>query len=222
MKIEIDRIIRSRRKTLALIVKGDGSLIVRAPMRTPKYRIEEFVTEHYPWIEKKRMEMQSLDLPTSKQYITGEQFMFLGQSFPLEIVQNQKEALILNGNFKLAAAVSKHAKEIFERWYREQARTIISERVNLFANGYGFQHKAIKITAATTRWGSCSVNGSLNFSWRLILAPLTQVDYVIVHELVHTIHHNHSERFWAKVKDIMPDFKERQKWLRKHGPQLMR
>lgn len=222
MKIEIDQIIRSRRKTLALIVKGDGSLIVRAPMRTPKYRIEEFVTEHYPWIEKKRMEMQSLGLPTSKQYSTGEQFMFLGQSFPLEIVQNQKEALILNGNFKLAQSVSKHAEEIFARWYREQARTIISERVNLFANGYGFQYKGIKITSATTRWGSCSVNSSLNFSWRLILAPLEQVDYVIVHELVHTIHHNHSERFWAKVKDIMPDFKERQKWLRKHGPQLMR
>src|SRR5690349_24524935 len=109
MKIEIDQIIRSRRKTLVLIVKGDGSLIVRARMRTPKYRIEEFVTEHYPWIEKKRMEMQSLGLPPSRQYISGEQFMFLGQSFPLEIVQNQKEALVLNGSFKLAESVSKHA-----------------------------------------------------------------------------------------------------------------
>lgn len=222
MRIEIDQIIRSRRKTLALVVKGDGSLIVRAPLRTPKYRIEEFVTEHSPWIEKKRMEMQSLGLPKSRQYISGEQIVFLGQSFPLEIVQNQKEALILNGNFKLAASVSTRAKDIFERWYREQARTIISERVSLYANGYGFQYQGIKITSATTRWGSCNVNGALNFSWRLILAPLAQVDYVVVHELVHTIHHNHSERFWAMVKDIMPDFKERQKWLRKHGPQLMR
>jgi predicted metal-dependent hydrolase len=221
MKIEIDQIIRSRRKTLALIVKGDGTLIVRAPMRTPKYRIEEFVTEHYPWIEKKRMEMQSLDLPASRQYIPGEQFMFLGESFPLEIVQNQKQALILNGNFKLAESASKQAKDIFERWYREQAKKIISERVQIFADGYGFQYRGIKITSAMTRWGSCSVSGSLNFSWRLILAPLEQIDYVIVHELVHTIHHNHSERFWSKVKDIMPDFKERQKWLKKHGPQLM-
>jgi predicted metal-dependent hydrolase len=222
MKIEIDQIIRSRRKTLALIVKGDGSLIVRAPLRTPKYRIEEFVTEHSPWIEKKRIEMQSLGLPTSRQYIAGERMMFLGRSFPLEIVEDQKVALILNGNFKLAASVSRHAKDIFERWYREQARTIIGERVSLYANGYGFQYQGIKVTSATTRWGSCSVNGSLNFSWRLILAPLAQVDYVVVHELVHTIHHNHSERFWAKVKDIIPDFKERQKWLRKHAPQLMR
>ncbi len=221
MKIEINQIIRTRRKTLALIVKGDGSLIVRAPMRIPKYRIEEFVTEHYPWIEKKRIEMQSLGVPAAKQYVPGEHFMFLGQSFPLEMVKNQKEPLILNGSFKLSESASKHAKTIFESWYRQQARKIITERANTYANGYGLQYQGIKITSATTRWGSCSVKGSLNFSWRLILAPLEQVDYVIVHELVHTIHHNHSERFWKRVEDIMPDFKERQKWLRKHGPQLM-
>ena len=221
MKIEINQIIRSRRKTLALIVRGDGSLIVRAPMRTPKYRIEEFVTEHYPWIEKKRAELQSLGVASSKQYIPGETFMFLGQSFPLEIAKNQAESLVLNGSFRLSESVSRQAKSVFEHWYRQQARKIISERVNIYANGYGFQYQGIKITSAQTRWGSCSINGSLNFSWRLILAPLKQVDYVIVHELVHTIHHNHSERFWKKVEDLMPDYRERQKWLRKHGPHLM-
>lgn len=221
MKIEIHQIIRSRRKTLALIVKGDGSLIVRAPMRTPQYRIEEFVTEHHSWIEKKRAEMQSLGTLPAKQYLPGEQFMFLGRAFPLELVKNQQQPLILNGSFRLSESVWKHANRIFEHWYREQARKIILERVNAYANGYGFHYHAIKITSAQTRWGSCSVNGSLNFSWRLILAPLEQVDYVIVHELVHTVHHNHSKQFWMRVEAIMPDFKERQKWLRKHGPQLM-
>jgi predicted metal-dependent hydrolase len=221
MKIEINRIIRSRRKTLSLIVKGDGSLVVRAPMRIPKYRIDEFVAEHVTWIEKKQAEMKSLGVVSAKQYTPGEQFLFLGESFPLEIVKNQKEPLRLNGSFKLTESASKNAKSVFEHWYRQQARKIIKERVTTYANGYGFEYQGLKITSAKTRWGSCSVKGSLNFSWRLILAPLEQVDYVIVHELVHTIHHNHSEQFWSKVEDIMPDFRERQKWLRKHGPQLM-
>jgi predicted metal-dependent hydrolase len=93
--------------------------------------------------------------------------------------------------------------------------------VDHYASQYGFQYKKIGITSAQTRWGSCSANGSLNFSWRLILAPMEAVDYVVVHELVHTVHHNHSRRFWQKVGKIMPDYKERRKWLRKNGQRLI-
>jgi predicted metal-dependent hydrolase len=221
MKIEIGEIIRSKRKTLSLIVKGDGSLIVRAPIRTPKQKIEEFVTQHHGWIIRKQAELQSLEIPIPRQYVAGESFVFLGNSFPLQLVRDQKEPLILNGSFQLAESASKDAKSIFERWYRRQARKILAERVSMYASGYGFQYRGIRITSAKTRWGSCSTTGSLNFSWRLIMAPLDQVDYVIVHELIHTIIRNHSKQFWKKLEEIMPDFKERQKWLRKHGPQLM-
>jgi predicted metal-dependent hydrolase len=221
MPIEIDQIIRSKRKTLAVIIKNDGSLIVRAPMRTSDQRIKEFVEEHHLWIEKKQAEIKSIVLLVPKQYVPGEMFMFLGESYLLEIVKDQEKSLVLNGSFKMTEKAANRAETVFERWYRQQAKKILKERVDLYASQYGFQYQGIKITSAKTRWGSCSSKGSLNFSWRLIMAPLEQVDYVVIHELVHTIHHNHSKRFWKRVEKVMPDFKERKKWLRKNGPQLM-
>ncbi len=221
MQIEINQIIRSKRKTLAIIIKNDGALIVRAPMRTLDQTIKEFAEQHRPWIEKKQAELKSIVILPPKQYISGEIFMFLGKLYPLEIVQGQKKSLILDESFKLAESAASNAETVFERWYRHRAREFLNERVDYYASQYGFQYKGIKITSAKTRWGSCSSTGVLNFSWRLIMAPLEQVDYVVVHELVHTIHHNHSKRFWKRVEQVMPDFKERKKWLRKNGPQLM-
>jgi predicted metal-dependent hydrolase len=221
MPIEVNQIIRSKRKTLALIVKPDGSLIVRAPLRTAEKSIREFIENHAAWIEKKKAEAFAALPPLPRQYVAGESFMYLGNAYRLEIVKGQKTPLILEERFKLADASQSSAGLAFERWYRAQAKSILKERVNLYAEKHGFQYKKLGITSARTRWGSCSANGSLSFSWRLILAPLETVDYVVVHELVHTVFHNHSKRFWKKVETIMPDYKEHRKWLRKNGPGLM-
>lgn len=219
--IQVDQIVRSKRKTLALIVKPDGSVIIRAPMRTSEKAIREFVEQHVEWIRKKQAEALASQPPAPKQYIPGETFLYLGNVYPLEIVKGQKKPLVLEGTFKLAESAQSKAELVFERWYRAQAKKILTERVNAYAGQYGFQYKKIGITSARTRWGSCSVDGSLNFSWRLILTPLEAVDYVVVHELVHTVCHNHSRRFWNKVEAIMPDYKERRKWLRTNGQPLM-
>ncbi len=221
MPIEINQIVRSKRKTLALIVKPDGSLIVRAPLRASEKSIREFVESNVRWIEKKQAEALAFLPPAPKQYIPGELFMYLGNAYSLEIIKNQKKPLLFDGKFKLAESARGKGGLAFEHWYRAQAKQILAERVDFYANQYGLQYKKIGITSARTRWGSCGVNGSLNFSWRLILAPLEVVDYVVVHELVHTVFHNHSQRFWKRVEKIMPDYKERRKWLRKDGQQLM-
>ncbi len=220
MPIEVNQIIRSKRKTLALIVKPDGSLVVRAPLRSSDKAIREFVGSNAKWIEKKQAEVLAFPRPIPKHYIPGERFMYLGNAYPLEIVRGQKKPLLLVESFKLAESAQSKAKSTFEGWYRMQAKRILTERVNLYASQYGLQYKKVGITSARTRWGSCGVNGSLNFSWHLILAPMEVVDYVVVHELVHTVFHNHSKRFWNKVEAIMPDYKERRKWLRENG-QLM-
>jgi predicted metal-dependent hydrolase len=221
MPIEVNQIVRTKRKTLALIIKPDGSLVVRAPLRTPEKSIWEFIENHAAWIERKKAEALAA-LPTApRRYVPGELFMYLGNAYSLEMVRGQKTPLVLEETFKLAEASQSNAKVAFERWYRAQARQILNDRVNSYANQYSFQFKKIGITSARTRWGSCSPNGSLNFSWRLIMAPIEAIDYVVVHELVHTIFHNHSKRFWKKVEKVMPDYKERRKWLRKNGPGLM-
>jgi predicted metal-dependent hydrolase len=220
MPIEVKQIIRSKRKTLALIVKPDGSLIVRAPLRASEKSIREFVEKNAGWVAKKQAEALAALPAAPKQYLAGETFTLLGVAYPLEIVKGQKKPLILENGFKLAESAQSNAKLIFERWYRAQAKVILSERVDLYARRHGFEYKKIGITSARTRWGSCSASGSLNFSWRLIMAPLEAVDYVIVHELVHTVYHNHSKQFWGKVRELMPDYTERRKWLRRNATHL--
>lgn len=214
-------LIRSKRKTLALVIKPDGSLLVRAPMRASKTAIEDFIEKNRAWIEKHRAKALATLPPAPKQYIRGERFPYLGTTYPLEVVEGQREPLRLDGTFKLAIAHQNDAARVFESWYRQHARQIISARVEFFARQYDFQYKGIRITSARTRWGSCSATGSLSFSWRLVLAPLVAVDYVVVHELVHTVFHNHSKQFWRRVGTIMPEYPEHRKWLQEHGRQIL-
>jgi predicted metal-dependent hydrolase len=218
---EINQILRSKRKTIALIIKPDGSLLVRAPLWTADKEIVKFIRNNTSWIEKKQAEARATLPMEPKQYCAGELFLYLGNTYPLEIVKGQKKPLLLEASFQLAETAHPEAGLAFERWYRNQARHILTERVNVFASQYDLHFQGIKITSARTRWGSCSSNGSLNFSWRLILAPMEAVDYVVVHELVHTIYHNHAKRFWKKVEEILPDYRERRKWLRNNGQRLI-
>jgi predicted metal-dependent hydrolase len=222
MSVEIDQIIRTKRKTMALIVRPNGSLLVRAPLRASNRSILEFVANNTQWIEKTRARMKAVTPPPPKQYVPGEEFEYLGQAYPLELVADQRKSLLLeDGKFKLVASAMDSATLVFERWYREQARQILNERVEFFAHQNGFQYSKIGITSARTRWGSCSATGALNFSWRLIQAPIEAVDYVVVHELVHTLIHNHSKKFWKRLEQSMPDYRERRKWLRSNGHRLL-
>lgn len=108
-----------------------------------------------------------------------------------------------------------------EAWYRAQARWHLTGRIDHFARQHGFVYNSLRINGARTRWGSCNAQrGSLNFTWRLVMAPPEIVDYVVVHELCHLKHPNHSPDFWAEVEGILPDYKQRRKWLKENGLKL--
>lgn len=221
MPVMIDRIIRSKRRTLALIMEDDGSVTVRAPMRASDRLILQFVEKHASWVEKKKAEMRAMVPFSPKQYLPGESFLYLGQAYPLEIVKDQKSKLVLDDGFRLADSMQANAEMVFQDWYCQQARQVIEARVAFFAERHQFQYKKIRISSARTRWGSCSSKGTLSFSWRLILTPLDVIDYVVVHELAHTVHHNHSKHFWKLVEKLMPDYKERRKRFKHYGQQVL-
>jgi hypothetical protein len=109
-----------------------------------------------------------------------------------------------------------------ETWYREQARVLIGQRVAAIARDAGFSYTRVRISSARGRWGSCGYRNSLNFTWRLVMAPDTVIDYVVVHELCHTVEKNHSVRFWARVRALAPDYKQSKAWLRKHQHLIIR
>jgi len=221
MSVTVDQIIRSKRRTIALIIEDNGALTVRAPMRMSAALIQEFVEKHANWVEKKQAEIRAMTPVQPKQYQPGETFLYLGREYALEVVQDQKKKLVLDDRFLLAESVLKNAEQVFQDWYRQQARLIISERIKFFAEKYEFHYDRIRITSARTRWGSCSSKGTLNFSWRLIMTPLDIVDYVVIHELAHTVHHNHSKRFWGLVEKILPDYKDQRKRLKQYGQQVL-
>lgn len=216
--MKIDQIIRTRRKSIALIIRRDGSLIIRAPLRTSDEEIRVFVQKKAGWIQKKQALMQSItNQAAEKEFVNGEGFWFLGKSYRLDISKDAKQPLELRGRFYIAQKALPEAQFYFVNWYKQQARTVISARVSGYASKYGFHYQQVKITSAQTRWGSCSSSGTLCFTWRLVLAPVPVIDYVVVHELVHILEKNHGKAFWAKVMAIMPDYKQKIEWLKLNG-----
>jgi predicted metal-dependent hydrolase len=210
------KLIRSKRRTIALAITADASLIVRAPMNTPLSYIERLVNTKVDWIRKAVARVSSRPRPVVHEYIDGESFLYLGKSYKLSIVKNADEKLIFRSAFILSAKEKKHARALFISWYKKEAKKKITERVEWCARRAGLSYKSVKITTASRRWGSCSTSNGLNFSWRLIMAPLSVVDYVVVHELAHLEHKNHSKAFWDRVKVMYPNYDKAQKWLKEN------
>lgn len=220
MSIQIDKLIRAKRRSIALIVERDGSLTVRAPKRAAMRDIEGFIREKADWILRSREKMKNAVPVAKKQYTDGEKFLFLGNEYELRIVKPQRPALKFDGAFTLGETAQKRGEAAFIRWYREQALQIMTERVNHYSTLHGFAPRQVKVNSAKTRWGSCTSTGTVNFTWRLVMAPLEVIDYVVLHELAHLKIKNHSPRFWKLVESLCPEFKRHRKWLREHGERL--
>ncbi len=200
-------------------VADDGRLVVRAPLRMPEFFIAQFVGQKMDWIDKTRRLLTSKKR-ISKQYNEGEQFLYLGQEYPLVIDTAARTRLSFENQFIMPALTSTQGRKLFESWYKVQAQKLFLERAHYFADKMNAQFKAVRLTNAKTRWGSCNVHGSLRLNWRLIMAPIEIIDYVVVHELAHTLQLNHSYEFWAIVERQIPDYKIKRKWLREKGHQL--
>ncbi len=215
--LAIDRIIRSRRKTIALIVELDGRLVLRAPLHVADDRLRELVDRKESWIRSRQEAMRLRPAFSPPHYVEGQGFWYLGERYPLHLVDHRSPPLVFDDGFLLSRLVHPRARELFERWYREQARRVILKRVQYFAARHGCFYQSLRITSARTRWGSCSTRGTLSFAWRLVMAPSTVIDYVVLHELVHLKVHNHSRKFWSKLEGLLPDYRDRKAWLDQNG-----
>lgn len=217
------QIIHSKRRTFQVEVKRDGSLVVRVPEGSSVEAIQKAIDSKMRWVLKKRAEIYNLDISAdSKKFVDGEKFLYMGVVYPLSVDGTDGSQLVFDGKrFVLSKEHRSNARDVFVSWYRECAQRHISERVQEYSSQYNIPFSKIRITNAERRWGSCNNKGVLRFSWRLAMAPQDVIDYVIVHELVHIKHLNHSRAYWQEVIAIMPDFKERKRWLFRHGNRLV-
>lgn len=203
MDIEIKKIIRTKRKTISLQITDDATLIVRAPFNANDEVIRKVVSKHRKWIEQKRREIENRDPKfVPKEFVNGEGFLYLGRYYRLKIVDEQDEPLKFENGFYLSRDAILHARELFIEWYKKAAYEKILERVSWFAKKSGFKYNKVNITDAQKRWGSLSHNKNLNFPWRLIMAPLSVIDYVVIHELVHFEERNHMPGTSEKFKSV--------------------
>lgn len=218
---------RKRKKTISLQVLQEGKIVVRAPYRMNEKDIEKFFISKISWAKRKLAEQAERNLKNNGQPAAierGNKFLYLGESYPLEFNNNgnKKTALSLSGGtFILNNDMASEARKAFINWYRDQAKKLIMERVYFYSRKFALFPASIGITSAKFRYGSCSSENRLSFTWRLIMSPPAAIDYVIIHELMHIKEKNHSRKFWAQVEAAMPDYREHRQWFKEHG-HLMR
>lgn len=206
-------IIRSGRKTLALTIKKDGRLIVRAPYRLPESRIEEFIREKSDWIDKHSAAASERTALRSERFSKPPyELPLLGKLSP---VSHQKPYGYIDGCIHLPENMTLEALlPYLRKLYGAIAKETLIPRTYSAAERMGFKITAVRINSAKTRWGSCSAQRTINLSRMLIAADPELIDYVIVHELCHTVHMDHSPEFWQLVGKYIPDFKERREALK--------
>ncbi|MCK5096428.1 MAG: M48 family metallopeptidase [Candidatus Pacebacteria bacterium] len=222
--MKIDKLVRTKRKTVALQISDRAEVVIRAPRWVSVNYILSFVSKHADWIEKRKKEINKKQVRTKK-FVDGEEFLFLGEKYVLfRTLQGpslgRARSVVLEGGVLYLPESIDDPKSAFEKWYKKKAKEYITRRVKEFARENNFEYNNIRITSARTRWGSCSGKKNLSFSWRLILAPQKVVDYVIVHELAHLRHMNHSKLFWHQVEQLCPAYKEYKRWLRDKAENL--
>lgn len=211
------KLIRSKkRKTIALSVTADASLVVRAPASTPVTYIERLLEERIGWIKKAVAKAHARPKPIPYEFVEGESFYYLGRKYKLNFSATAKQKIDFKSKFIVSVSEKDNVRDLFVVWYKKEAKRFITERVEWYAKKTGFKYKSIQVTSAKKRWGSCSSNGNLNFNWKLIMTPLEVIDYVVVHEMAHLQHKNHSIDFWNCVKVIYPNYEKSEEWLKKN------
>lgn len=222
-RIEFNVIYR-RRKTLAIQVKAPSCVTVIAPAGMRKEAILQAVQGKSKWIVKKLLEIAEMQRRKgTREYVNGESFLYLGRNYSLQIEHDElahvPEVKLLRGKLvvRILTRDEESIKKALQRWYQGKAVEKIWERVNYFQDQFDVKPAKVIVKEQQKRWGSCSAKGNLLFNWKTIMAPSSVVDYIVVHEMCHLVHLNHSKQFWQLVKTILPDYEVRRKALRDNG-----
>ncbi|NFO88915.1 M48 family metallopeptidase [Clostridium botulinum] len=228
------QIIRRKRKSICIKIDINGEVQVVAPMRTSKEHILNFFNSKHDWIVEKRRELKSvLNKKVKREFINDGTFMYLGKEYPIRLIFNDKVKKIsidfidesLNSNIdsdfrfiiKTNTYENEKLKKALERWYRGKTLDIVKERVKV--HEWEFKDKIIKITVKEQkrRYASINIKNEVYFNWRISMAPLEVIDYIVVHEMCHMDFRNHSKQFWNRVEEVMSNYKKYHEYLKENG-----
>lgn len=217
----------ARRKTLKITVEPPNTVSVVAPSGLSRRVVVDRVKSKASWIIKKLSYFSDLNLTPRRLFAGGETFMYLGRDYPLLIQLNEqvkKPIVGLKGEqicIETPAVSQDVLRGAMETWYRKQASEKIGERVRYYQQRFLKRPSAVRVKEQKRRWGSCTARDTLLFNWRCITAHPDVVDYIVVHEMCHLDHKNHSQLFWDLLASILPDFQQSKKWLNKNGVRMV-
>lgn len=209
------KLIRSRRKTISIVINKNAQVIVKAPLLVSQKYVDNFVSSKRDWIAKNQKKMETIaEKSQPKKYDGGEVFMIFGKEYHMCISSVDNKIYIQDDRIFFPSKFLDNPKEHMIKFYKSIAKKYLIKRTEQIAQQTGLKPEKIKITRADKRWGSCSSKKNINFSYKLIMANEMAIDYVIIHELCHLIYMNHSKEFWASVGKLMPNYKEYKKYLK--------
>jgi len=209
------RIVRTRRKTAAIMVRSDTLVEIRGPLHLSDEAAESFFSQHRDWVFRQQERLR--ERGEAKQTALAslpQRIIFRGRAWPVEL--SCGKARMADGVFLIPDGSVPDSRKKLESLCRDAARNHLKARALELARQTGLNPKTVTVNSARTHWGACSPKNAITLSWRLAAADDGCIDYVIVHELAHTVEHNHSPRFWALVAQAIPDYKQRRKRLREY------
>jgi len=208
------KLVRSRRKTIAVHIKKDASVEVRAPLALSVTDIEKWIASKEKWIEKHLEQRKRLNAEKSGFTLNyGDTVALAGNMYPIRAKEGDLVGFDRQCFYMPPDLAPNGIKNAVIQIYKALAKSIIKNKAAEYAKHMNVTPASVKITDAKTRWGSCSGTHRVNFSWRLVMTDNDTIDYIVVHELAHILEHNHSTRFWKVVESVFPDYRDRQKKL---------
>ncbi len=211
---------RSRRRTIGLAIDQRG-LSVGAPLQARLGDIESLIREHGQWVLDKLADWRSRPTPERLVVSEGAVIFALGEALTVTITPASRQRwLFSDPKLHLFVPPAVEARVVLEKALRDKARSVFAERLAHYAPQLGIAAPPLRLSAACTRWGSCSHHGGISLNWRLILMPLPVVDYVVAHELAHLKEMNHSDKFWQVVETLCPNWRGLRRNLRVLGRSL--
>jgi predicted metal-dependent hydrolase len=213
---------RSKRKTGSIYIERDGSLSILVPEKTTEQEIKDILKANEYKIHKYQAKRELLnEKATKREPVNGQSFLYLGRNYYLQYSVESKEIEFKGRYFYAPEGATARLSGLFKEFYRKRGYKFISPRVHKYAEMMGLKIDEIAILDLKTRWASCSDKKlKINFHWKVMMAPASVIDYLVVHELCHFKHKRHNAEFWNAVDKYYPDYQKQVSWLKEYGATL--
>lgn len=223
-KIEFERLASKSKNTITIRVDSGKKVSVKAPTDLTEGELTRIVKTKTPWIIDKFQRIAEIkEFGSIKEFISGESFLYKGKLLRLKVIPSSKEEVYTDTTTIFCKTSQKDPQRValqLEDWYKQRAKQYLENRIQRFSSKFRKKPSKVRIRNQSLRWGSCTKNGEILLNWRIIMAPPSVIDYVIIHELAHLQEKNHTEEFWEVVANAMPEYEGKREWLRVNGQSI--